>query len=68
MDVEEPKKKEQKSRVERFKDLIHVIGRSGLTEDQMTEAIKDVGLLIIKEKLGLEEVSELKKWIGEGGK
>lgn len=57
---------EEKGKVERIKDLINVISRAGLTKDQTTNAISDVGSLIIKEKFKREELLELRNWIKEG--
>lgn len=54
-----------KSKVERIKDLINIIGHAGLTKDQTTTAISDVGALIVKERFKQEELLELRNWIKE---
>ena len=58
-------KVEQKSKVERIKDLLNIIGHAGLTKDQTTNAISDVGALIVKEQFKQEELLELRNWIKE---
>ena len=48
--MKEKPKIEQRSKVDRIKDLIHAINRADLPKTRMEEAISDVTSLIIKER------------------